>query len=363
MRFPEGTTYTLVVSAVIIAKQITRGNELVFRVDTLALHTDGFMTDTSRYNSNDVDDTIAFQQTLYIGRAGHTARTLYIKRCILQSALWRLRHHLAEESSACLVVLQKAKLLAHANENITEVDDSVWMKSGTATSKEAPPQEEQDDKAQRRERPVLFQHELPVDSHGGPPVLFAVVPEPAAELPHLLQVVSAVQQVLDVLVHHLGHVAELVVELVEVLARARVGVGRLRLCDEVVELHEGVRAEGRVVDLLRGVGGGELASEVGEVGERELSGVGGIADAEEDDVGVEEVVEGMGAGVDAGLGLGVAGEFAQDLSYLILDFGEGGFGLRGCQFWGSRWWAPRTGRLTNLVIINGCAKHQACFRQ
>lgn len=80
------------------------------------------------------------------------------------------------------------------------------------------------------------------------------------------------------------------------------------------------------MDVLRGVGGCELAGEVGEVGEGELARVGALADAEEDDVGVDEVVdceEGRG-GLDGGLGFGGAGEFAEDLAELLLDFVEGG---------------------------------------
>jgi hypothetical protein len=82
------------------------------------------------------------------------------------------------------------------------------------------------------------------------------------------------------------------------------------------------------VDLLEGVDGGELAAEVGEVGEGQLARVGAVADGDEDDVGLDEVVEGEGAGaVDRGLGLGVAGELAEDLADLVLDLVEGAFGL------------------------------------
>ncbi len=39
-------------------------------------------------------------------------------------------------------------------------------------------------------------------------------------------------------------------------------------------------------------------------------------------------MEGVGgAAVDGGLGLGGAGQFAEDLASLLLDFCEGGFGL------------------------------------
>lgn len=78
------------------------------------------------------------------------------------------------------------------------------------------------------------------------------------------------------------------------------------------------------MDLRGGVGGEELAGEVGEVGEGELARVGALADGEEDDVGVDEVVDGVAARFDGGLGLRVAGELAEDLLGLLLDFFEGG---------------------------------------
>lgn len=80
------------------------------------------------------------------------------------------------------------------------------------------------------------------------------------------------------------------------------------------------------MDVLRSVGGCELAGEVGEVGEGELARVGALANAEEDDVGVDEVVdceEGRG-GFDGGLGFGGPGDFAEDFAELLLDFVEGG---------------------------------------
>lgn len=96
------------------------------------------------------------------------------------------------------------------------------------------------------------------------------------------------------------------------------------------------------MDVLRGVGGGELAGEVGEVGEGQLARVGALADAEEDDVGVDEVVdrEEGGRGFDGGLGFGGAGEFAEDLAELLLDFVEGG-GVGLC------------------FVVDGGAKHEA----
>lgn len=193
--------------------------------------------------------------------------------------------------------------------------------------KETPVDEDQDNEAEHGKRPVLLQQQLPVDAHRRTPVLLAVVAQPAADLAHLVQVVAAVQQVLDVLGHDFCHVAQLVVELVEVLRGAGVGVRRARLADEVVKVHKRIGSQARVLHLGGRVRRVELAREVGEVGEGELARVRALADAQEGDVLVDEVVQRVGARLDGRLRLRGAGELAHDLADLVLDFGEGGFGL------------------------------------
>lgn len=75
------------------------------------------------------------------------------------------------------------------------------------------------------------------------------------------------------------------------------------------------------------IGGGELAGEVGQVGEGELSGVRGGADGEEDDVGVDKIVQCVVGRLDGCLRLGVAGELAKDLAHVLLGLYESGLGL------------------------------------
>lgn len=175
----------------------------------------------------------------------------------------------------------------------------------------------------------MFQQQVPVDLDGRPPVLLAVVPQPAADLAHALEAVAPVQQVLDVLVHDLCDVAQLVVELVEVLGGARVAVGALGLGDEAVELHEGVGPQGRVEQLLHGVGGGELGGQVRQVGEGQLARVGPLRYAEVDDVAGDQVVDRVVARLDGRLGFRVAVEPAEDEFYLGFDLRNGGLGLWG----------------------------------
>lgn len=91
--------------------------------------------------------------------------------------------------------------------------------------------------------------------------------------------------------------------------------------------------------LLRGVGGQELARQVGEVCEGQFAGVAGVADAQEDDVVVDEVVDRLGGRLDGRLGRGVAGYGAEDLADLGFEGREGGgFGR----------------------VVDGGAEHEAC---
>ena len=153
------------------------------------------------------------------------------------------------------------------------------------SSKEAPPYKQHHDQAQRAQGPILLQQQLPINPHGRPPILPTILPQPPAHLAHALETVAAIEQILDILGHDLGDVAEVVVELVEVLRGAAVLVGFLGALDEGVEVHEGVGAQGGGVDGGGGVGRGEFVGEVAEVGEGEFARVGAVGDGEEADGG------------------------------------------------------------------------------
>jgi hypothetical protein len=135
----------------------------------------------------------------------------------------------------------------------------------------------------------LLQQQLPVNPHGRFFVLSTVFPQSARDVPHPLQTVPAIQQILDVLRHHLGHILELVVQLVQVLRRARVLVRLLGALDERVELDKGVRPTRRREVLLRLVRLCELRGQVGQVGEGEFARVRAVANAEEAEVAADEV--------------------------------------------------------------------------
>lgn len=78
------------------------------------------------------------------------------------------------------------------------------------------------------------------------------------------------------------------------------------------------------MDLLRGVGGCELARQIGQVREGQLARERALADAQEDNVGLDGVVYRVVCAFDGRLGLGVARQLAQDLADLLLDFAERG---------------------------------------
>jgi hypothetical protein len=144
---------------------------------------------------------------------------------------------------------------------------SVYPYTSRRHSKESPPNEKQNEEADTSEWSVLAEQQLPINAHRSSSILGAILSQSAADLAHTLETVSTIQQVLDILGHDLGYVAELIVQLVEVLRGAGIGVGGLSARDEGVELHKGVRTHGAGEDLLQGVGCAEFGGEVGEVGE------------------------------------------------------------------------------------------------
>jgi len=178
---------------------------------------------------------------------------------------------------------------------------------------ETPVQEHNDDKAQSSNRAILFppsactqhvlsqhthlfQQQFPIYPHRRLPILPTILPQPPAHLPHPLQTIPSVQQILDILRHHLRHICQLAVQLVQITRCAGVAVRLLCPLHEGVEFDEGVGTQGGRGELGRGVGGQEFGGDVGEVGEGEFARVGGVADAEEADVGADEVA-GVGGSV------------------------------------------------------------------
>ena len=151
--------------------------------------------------------------------------------------------------------------------------------------KKPPPQQKNRNHPDPRKRPILLQQQIPINPHRRLPIFPAILPQPARHLAHPLQTITPVQQILDILRHHLRHVSQLVVQLIKVLARPRVLVCFFGALDEGIEFDEGVGAAGGGEVGGRRVGGCEFGGEVGEVGEGEFARVGAVADGEEDEGG------------------------------------------------------------------------------
>jgi hypothetical protein len=107
-------------------------------------------------------------------------------------------------------------------------------------SEEAEPYKQHDDHAKDTYGSVLLDQQIPIDFDSRLAIFLTVVPQPRAHLAHALEAVPPIQQIFDVLGHDLCHVPKLVVELVEVLGGARIGVRRLGAVNEGVEFHESI---------------------------------------------------------------------------------------------------------------------------
>lgn len=168
------------------------------------------------------------------------------------------------------------------------------------------PYKQQDKESQPNKRAILLQQQIPVNPHRGPSVPLAIVSQPTTYLSHPIQAVPPIKQVFNVLRHDLGHIPQLIVDFIQVLGGPGIRIRRHRLGNEAVKVHVCIWAQRRRLQLLQRMGGEEFAGQVGEICEGQLARVAGVADAEEDDIAVDEVVDRVRGGFDGRLGRGVA---------------------------------------------------------
>ena len=122
-------------------------------------------------------------------------------------------------------------------------------------------------------RPYLFQQQLPINPHRRPAIFFTILSESPTHLAHPLEAIPPIQEILNVLRHHLGHIFQFVIQPIQVGRCPTILVCFPGALDERVKFHERVGSLiGGVVGRL-GVGGGEFCGEVGEVGEGQFAGV------------------------------------------------------------------------------------------
>lgn len=195
------------------------------------------------------------------------------------------------------------------------------------SKEEPPPQEEDNDASHRSKRAILLQQQVPINPDGRPLILLTVIPQPTAQLAHALQAITTIEQILDILRHDLGDVPQLIMQLIQILRRARVAVRRLGAANEAVKVHKRIRPKRRVHELLRRVRRRELARDVGEVCKGELARVRAVRDGHVHNVGLDQVVERvLRAALDACLWFRGACKSAEDQLHLRLDFAESRFG-------------------------------------
>jgi hypothetical protein len=145
---------------------------------------------------------------------------------------------------------------------------------------ESPHQQYEDDQSQGSKRPVLLQQQLPVDPYRCSLILGRVFSQSTAHISHLLQAVSSIQQVFNVLCHYLRYIFELIVESAKVVGSTAVLIRLLGTFDEAIELAVRVWAELRVEVVFASVGRLEFGADVFEVGESELLGVAALGDGD-----------------------------------------------------------------------------------
>lgn len=105
-----------------------------------------------------------------------------------------------------------------------------------------PPNKHNHHKRQPPNRPILLQQQLPINPHRCLLIFPTILPQPTAQISHPLQAIPPIQQILNILRHDFRHIAQLVIQLVQVLRCAGVLIGFLGALDEGVEFDEGVGA-------------------------------------------------------------------------------------------------------------------------
>ena len=84
----------------------------------------------------------------------------------------------------------------------------------------------------------LLHQQLPINPNSSLPILSAIFSQTSGELAHAFQTVSTVQEILNILCHHLGYISEFIIYLVEILRRATVLVNFACTLDKGIEFDE-----------------------------------------------------------------------------------------------------------------------------
>mmetsp|Transcript_1272 Transcript_1272/g.3639 ORF Transcript_1272/g.3639 Transcript_1272/m.3639 type:complete len:293 (-) Transcript_1272:18-896(-) len=192
--------------------------------------------------------------------------------------------------------------------------------------KELDVQDKQYEHHNANHRTVLVDHGLPRQLLGAPLELLRLLDQIAANLGHVLQLLSPIQHLLNVLLHDGLDVGQVLVELGGILPRRRVDELPLLPLDVLIELDELVRPAGRVdgpAPIVAVIAGQLFEEAVGyffEVDEGQPFGIGGLGEGEVADGVLDEVVKDFVGGRCNGHshGLSIAGQAPEDLLGLPL---------------------------------------------
>ena len=153
----------------------------------------------------------------------------------------------------------------------------------------APEEKQYDDGNDTGNRTVLFEKQFPVDADSRALVLGRVFAKTAAHVTHLVQAVTAVKKIVDVLGHGFMDILELIVEAVEIVLCAAILVQLLCALKEAFKFGVGVRSHAGVKVLVAVVGALKLLADVLEVREGEFLRVAALGDANKDEAVVNHV--------------------------------------------------------------------------
>ena len=143
-----------------------------------------------------------------------------------------------------------------------EAQNAMGIRHAIKRSKEPPPYQYNHHHPNPRKRSILLQQQLPINFNSRPLILPTILLQAIRHLPHPLQTIPSIQQILNILRHNLRHIPQLIIQLIQILTRAAILVCFFSPLHEGVKFDKGVGAAGGGEVLGGGVGGCEFGGYV-----------------------------------------------------------------------------------------------------
>ena len=144
----------------------------------------------------------------------------------------------------------------------------------SSSSPEPPHQKNEYNQPQPSKRPILLQQQLPINPHRRTLILSTILPQPTTHVPHLLQTVPPIQQILDILRHYLRHILQFVVQPAQIVRGPAILICLFRAFNEAFELAVLVGSKGGREVVGAFVAGLKFGADILQEGEGEFFGVG-----------------------------------------------------------------------------------------